>query len=161
MGFMRDVTGNYISDGAVSELDILEAAEHILHARLVREAAIGGPEDTVRFLRMRLGALEREEFHTIWLDNRHRVLSVEQLFVGTVDGASVHPREVVKAALKCNAVACIFAHNHPSGIAEPSLADRSITRDLVQALKLIEVRVLDHFVVTAGDYVSLAQRGLL
>ncbi|MDA3834623.1 MAG: DNA repair protein RadC [Spirochaetales bacterium] len=110
---------------------------------------------------MRLGALLHEEFHVVWLDNRHRIIECQKLFTGTVDGASVHPREVVRAALNCNAVAAIFAHNHPSGVAEPSAADRAITKELSDALKLVGVRVLDHIVVGATSCVSMASRGLM
>ncbi|MEW8428207.1 MAG: DNA repair protein RadC, partial [gamma proteobacterium symbiont of Ctena orbiculata] len=93
--------------------------------------------------------------------NRHRVIGYEELFRGTIDGASVHPREVVKRALEQNAAALIFAHNHPSGVAEPSRADRQITRRLKDALALVEIRVLDHIVIGEGEAVSLAQRGMI
>jgi len=110
---------------------------------------------------MRLGALLHEEFHIVWLDNRHRILSCQKLFAGTIDGASVHPREVVRAALNINASAAILTHNHPSGVAEPSTADRMITKELMEALKLVGVRVLDHLVVSAGGCVSMAGKGLM
>jgi DNA repair protein RadC len=97
----------------------------------------------------------------MWLDNRHRILEVRKLFTGTVDGASVHPREVVRAALACNASAAILAHNHPSGVPEPSAADRAITKELRDALQLVGVRILDHIVVSAGECVSMASRGLI
>jgi len=116
--------------------------------------------DAADFLRMRLGALPHEEFHVLWLDNRHRVLERQRLFIGTIDGASVYPREVVRAALEVNASAAILAHNHPSGVAEPSAADRAITRELRDALSLVGVRVLDHLVVGA-ECTSMASRGLL
>lgn len=139
---------------------ILAAAEGILYQKLQRQGCIGNPMDAADFLRMRLGALLHEEFHVLWLDNRHRILDCQRLFTGTVDGASVHPREVVRAALGINASAAIFAHNHPSGVAEPSAADRAITRELCEALKLVGVRVLDHLVIGA-ECVSMATRGLL
>jgi len=104
---------------------------------------------------------EREHFACLYLDNRHRVIETEVLFHGTIDGASVHPREVVKAALHHNAAACIFAHNHPSGVAEPSRSDIQLTERLKAALALVDVRVLDHIIVGDGEHVSLAQRGLL
>ena len=97
----------------------------------------------------------------MFLDNRHRILAVEELFFGTIDGASVHPREVVRECLKHNAASVIFVHNHPSGVAEPSQADERITRRLKDALHLIDVRVLDHFVVGTDALVSMAESGLL
>jgi DNA repair protein RadC len=102
-----------------------------------------------------------EEFHILWLDNRHQILDCQKLFTGTVDGASVHPREVVRAALNVNACAAILAHNHPSGVPEPSAADRAITKELRDALQLVGVRILDHIVVGAGSCVSMAGRGLI
>jgi DNA repair protein RadC len=111
--------------------------------------------------RRRLRHLPYEVFACLYLNNRHQVLAFEELFRGTVDGASVHPREVVRACLKHNACAVIFAHNHPSGIAEPSAADQAINRELCDALRLIGVRVLDHLVIGAGEPVSMAARGLL
>ena len=97
----------------------------------------------------------------MFLDNRHRVIQVVEMFQGTIDGASVHPRVVVQRALELNAAAVVFFHNHPSGVAEPSHADEAITRRLRDALALVDVRVLDHFVVAAGESVSFAERGLL
>ncbi|WP_329741453.1 RadC family protein [Dyella sp. A6] len=142
------------------EQAIMEAAEDILKERLERKGSIGCPTDAADFLRMRLGALRHEEFHVLWLDTRHRILGCQRLFTGTVDGASVYPREVVRAALGINASAAILAHNHPSGVAEPSVADRSITKELCDALRLVGVRVLDHLIV-GSDCVSMASRGLL
>jgi DNA repair protein RadC len=109
----------------------------------------------------RLRDLDHEVFACLYLDTRNRVLKYEELFRGTLDGASVHPREVVKQALAQNAAALIFAHNHPSGVAEPSGADERITRRLRDALALVEIRVLDHIVVGDGEAVSFAERGLL
>ena len=97
----------------------------------------------------------------MFLDNRHRLIAYEELFHGTIDGASVHPREVVKSALRYNAAAVILAHNHPSGVAEPSQADQRITKRLQDALTLVDIRVLDHFVVGDGEPVSFAERGLI
>jgi DNA repair protein RadC len=161
MSIMRDVLGHYTITGPQTENDILEAAEDILRRKLERIGSIGNPRDSADFLRMRLGALKHEEFHVIWLDNRHRVLSITKLFNGTVDGASVHPREVVRAALEVNACAAILAHNHPSGVPEPSAADRAITHELRDALQLVGVRILDHIVVGATETVSMASRGLI
>jgi len=145
---------------AATEQKVLAAAESILMSRLKRLGSITNPSDASDFLRMRIGGLDHEQFHVLWLDNRHQILDCQKLFIGTVDGASVYPREVVRAALRVNACAAIFAHNHPSGIAEPSAADRAITGELRDALKLIGVRVLDHIVV-GGDCVSMAGRGLI
>jgi len=161
MGLTRTSSGNYKLTGKTTEADVLAAAEGILKAKLERQGSIGNPSDAADFLRMRLGALLHEEFHIVWLDNRHRILSCQKLFTGTIDGASVHPREVVRAALNINACAAILAHNHPSGVAEPSAADRMITKELVEALKLVGVRVLDHLVVSAGGCISMAGRGLM
>ncbi len=161
MGLIRDGKGNYKLTGKTTEHDVLAAAEAILQAKLERQGSIGNPNDASDFLRMRLGALLHEEFHILWLDNRHRILGIEKLFTGTIDGASVYPREVVRAALNINASAAILAHNHPSGVAEPSVADRAITRELIEALKMVGVRVLDHVVVSAGSTVSMAGRGLM
>lgn len=161
MAYIRDVLGHYTFQGPMNETEILAAAEDILARRLERDGALGNPRDTVDFLRMRIGHLPHEEFHIVYLDNRHRVLGVEKLFNGTVDGASVHPREVVRAVLRANAQAVILAHNHPSGVPEPSAADRAITKTLREALALIEVRVLDHIVIGATSSVSFAERGLL
>jgi DNA repair protein RadC len=147
MGILKDNLGNYRLTGKTTEQDVLAAAEGILLSS--------------NFLRMRLGALLHEEFHILWLDNRHQILDCQKLFTGTVDGASVHPREVVRAALNVNACAAILAHNHPSGVPEPSAADRAITKELRDALQLIGVRILDHIVVGAGSCVSMAGRGLM
>jgi len=150
----------YKLDSETTEQDVLAVAEGILGERLKRQGSIGSPTDANDFLRMRLGALSHEEFHILWLDNRHRIIDCQKLFTGTIDGASIYPREVVRAALSVNACAAILAHNHPSGIAEPSAADRAITNELRDALRLIGVRILDHIVVGA-ECVSMAGRGLL
>ena len=105
--------------------------------------------------------MQHEVFCVLYLDGRHRLIEYVELFRGTIDGASVHPREVVKQALEKNAAAVIFAHPHPSGIAEPSQADELITRRLKDALAIVEIRVLDHLIVAAGDVISFAERGLL
>ncbi len=119
------------------------------------------PADTEAFLAARMRHLDHERFCCLFLDNRHRVLCFEELFRGTIDGTSVYPREVVKEALRVNAAAVILAHNHPSGVAEPSRADERITQRLKAALELVDVRLLDHFVVGHGVVVSLASRGLV
>jgi len=161
MKVFRSIAYNrYKLDSDTTEQDVLAAAEGILGERLKRQGSIGNPTDANDFLRMRLGALSHEEFHILWLDNRHRIIDCQKLFTGTIDGASIYPREVVRAALSVNACAAILAHNHPSGIAEPSAADRAITNELRDALRLIGVRILDHIVVGA-ECVSMAGRGLM
>jgi DNA repair protein RadC len=132
-----------------------------LEARLVRESALESPAMVRQYLASRLRHEPREVFACLLLDNRHRVIRYEALFYGTIDAASVHPREVVKLALAHNAAAVILAHNHPSGVAEPSKADRQITDRLVQSLGLVDIRVLDHMVIGDGETVSFAERGLL
>jgi len=138
-----------------------EMARRHLAETLRRGNALENPEATRRYVSARLRDYPHEVFACLFLDNRHRVIAFEELFQGTINGASVHPREVVKKALAHNAAAVILAHNHPSGVAEPSQADRHITQQLVDALGLVEVRVLDHLVIGDGDAVSFAERGLL
>ena len=128
---------------------------------LIHGRAFAGSQDAVLFLTAEFGGLEREVFACLFLDTRHRLLRFEKLFLGSVDRANVYPREIVKRALYCNAAAVIFAHNHPSGIAEPSVADIELTERLVGILKELDVRVLDHLVVGAERTVSMAERGLL
>jgi DNA repair protein RadC len=139
----------------------LELARRSLAEELSERPALGNPRESGDYLSARLRHLPYEVFACLYLDNRHRVLAFEELFRGTLDGASVHPREVVRACLRHNAAAVIFAHNHPSGVAEPSQADQAITRELGQALRLVGVRVLDHLVIGHADPVSMATRGLL
>jgi len=133
----------------------------VLSARHYRGRVLGSPGDTQAYLRLRLADRTAEMFGCLFLDNRHRILELRELFQGTIDNTSVYPRVVVQQALEVNAAAVVFFHNHPSGVAEPSQADELITRRLTAALELIDVRVLDHFVVAAGASVSLAARGLL
>lgn len=156
--FVKSQSGRYQS---ADKETILNAARAIVERDAYREAILNSPDRTREFLKVRLGGYEHEIFYVIFLDNRHRVIGFEELSRGTIDGASVYPREVVKSTLKYNAAAVIFAHNHPSGVAEPSHADRAITTRLVDALKLVDVRVLDHFVVGTTDVVSFAERGLI
>ena len=128
---------------------------------LRRLPVLENPKAVRDFLAIHYAGHEREVFSSLFLDNRHRLIAVEELFLGTVDGASVHPREVVKRALRLNAVAVILAHNHPSGVAEPSQADELITARIRDALALVDIRVLDHVVVGDGACVSFVERGLL
>jgi len=140
---------------------ILEMTHRHLREQLNRQDALTSPEDTRRYLQLRLHHYPYEVFSCIFLDNRHRIISYEELFRGTIDGASVHPREVVRHAIHHNAAAVIFAHNHPSGIAEPSHADEAITKRLKQALGLVDIRVLDHIIVGGTETTSLAERGVM
>lgn len=138
----------------------LELSRRWLKEKLQRGDPLTDPDAVRYYLSARLRDLKAEKFCVLFLDTRHRVIAIEDLFNGTIDGASVHPREVVRRCLSHNAAAVIFAHNHPSGVPEPSPADERITQKLKDALQLIDVRVLDHFVV--GDsVVSFAERGLL
>ena len=156
--FTSDATG---ATRLATADEILEAARTILAHRVRRGAAISNPRHTRDYLRLHLAPHDHEIFAILFLDTRHRVIEFVPLFRGTVDGASVYPREVVKEALARNAAAVILAHNHPSGVAEPSQADELITNRIRDALALVDIRVLDHFVVTGDDIVSFAERGLL
>ncbi|MDX1610624.1 MAG: DNA repair protein RadC [Halofilum sp. (in: g-proteobacteria)] len=140
---------------------VLEMARRHLDEQLLRGDALTSSSATRVYLQARLRDLPHEVFACLFLDNRHRVLAFEELFRGTIDGASVYPREVVKAALRHNAAAVILAHNHPSGVAEPSRADTRLTERLRDALSLVDIRVLDHLVIGEGEPVSFAERGLL
>ncbi|WP_217511464.1 RadC family protein [Vibrio metschnikovii] len=138
---------------------VLEMTQRYLAETLKRGDALTSPQQTKLYLTSVLRDRHREAFYILFLDNQHRVIQGEVLFEGTIDAASVYPREVVKRALQLNAAALILAHNHPSGIAEPSQADRRITQRLVDALQLVDIRVLDHFVIGDGEVVSFAERG--
>jgi DNA repair protein RadC len=140
---------------------VLEMARRHFGQRLERGNPLTDPAATRAYLTAALRDLRHEVFACLFLDTRHRVIAWEELFRGTLDGTSVHPREVVRHALGHNAAALIFAHNHPSGVAEPSDADRRLTRRLKEALALVDIRVLDHFVIGDGETVSFAERGLL
>ena len=140
---------------------VLELGRRYLEDSIKRGTPLSSPADTRSYLSARLRAHPHEVFACLFLDNRHRVIAFEELFNGTIDGASVHPREVIRRALFHNAAALILAHNHPSGVAEPSQADRQITRRLQDALGLLDIRVLDHIVIGDAETVSLAERGLM
>ncbi|PIE37327.1 MAG: hypothetical protein CSA54_01590 [Gammaproteobacteria bacterium] len=151
-----------LGDAKYAQLQaVLEMARRHLLETLQRGEELSSPRLVFQFLRQQLRDYHHEVFACLWLDNRHRVIQFEELFRGSLNGANVYPREVVKAALAHNAAAVIFAHNHPSGVAEPSEADRHITERLQAALALVDVRVLDHIVVGDGEQVSLAERGML
>jgi len=137
----------------------VELTRRHLAELLTRQEVFTDPGTVQQFVRVQLRDYQHEVFLGMFLDNRHRLIAVEELFWGTIDGASVYPREVVKRALHYNAAAMIFAHNHPSGVAEPSSADVDITLRLKQALALVDIRVLDHIIVAAEGEVSLAAQG--
>jgi DNA repair protein RadC len=139
--------------------ETLLAARQAIAKRFRRGVTLNSPGLVREYLRVSFATLEHEVFCVLLLDARHRLLSFQQMFRGTIDGAAVFPREVVKEVLKYNAAAVIFAHNHPSGLAEPSVADGAITRRLREALALIDVQVLDHLVVAGTSFVSMAERG--
>ena len=141
--------------------EVLHHARRVLSHRVRRGATLSSPQAVKDHLRLQIGLLEHEVFTVIFLDSQHRLLALREMFRGTVTQTSVYPREVVKEALALNAAAVILAHNHPSGMAEPSRADEFITQTLKTALALVDVRVLDHFVVAGADVVSFAERGLL
>ena len=138
---------------------ILEAAERILRRKMERQGKLTDPTSAAAFLRAHCAYRDREIFGCIFLDTRHAILAIEDLFFGTIDAAEVHPREIVKRALLLNAAAVVVFHNHPSGNPEPSAADRAITARIKQALGTVELRLLDHIVVGVDGTVSLAMRG--
>ncbi|GAB4355263.1 MAG: DNA repair protein RadC [Methylohalobius crimeensis] len=140
---------------------VLEMARRHIRENLERGDALTSPDLTRAFFQRHLRDHPQEIFAALFLDTRHRVIRYEELFRGTVDGASIYPREIAKQALNLNASAVIFAHNHPSGISEPSAADRSITDRLRQALALFDIRVLDHMIVGDGETFSFAEHGWL
>lgn len=146
---------------AVSEADILDRAESILRARFTRANYLTSPALVRDYLRISMGPEEREIFGVILLDSQHGVLRFERLFYGTIDSASVYPREIVKLALQHNAAAVVLAHNHPSGNPEPSEADIKLTQRVQQALQTVDIRLLDHLIVSGTHSVSLAERALI
>lgn len=154
--FVRDQRRRY---QLASADQILEAARQVVDLRMRRGTMFSSPVEVRGFFRDKLAGLEREVFAAAFLDTRHRLIDYVELFFGTVDGAEVHPREVVKQALLHNAAALVISHNHPSGNAEPSAADRALTARLKQALALVDVRLLDHIIVGGRETVALAERG--
>ena len=158
--FIKDRRGRYMLSRPVTEAELVAAAATLLQARIVGKE-LTTPAAARDFLRLKLSPLEHEVFGCLFLDTRHRVLDFSILFRGTIDSSHVYPREVVKEALRLNAAAVIFCHNHPLGVAEPSAADQAITRRLVDALTLVDIRVLDHLVVGTTSTASLAELGLL
>lgn len=151
-----------LGDAKYAQLQaVLEMARRHFKEILQRGDALTSPDITRAYLSAQLRGYTHEVFACLFLDNQHRVIELEELFRGTLDSASVYPREVVKRALFHNAAAIIFAHNHPSGITEPSIADKHITDKLKQALSLFEIRVLDHFIIGDGEPYSFAEHGYL
>jgi DNA repair protein RadC len=145
----------------MSDNDIIAQAIAILESRARYGDPLTSPDACRQWIRLRIAEREREVFCVIWLDAQNRTIEAEELFAGTLTQTAVYPREVVKAALRHNAAAVIFAHNHPSGVPEPSAADQTLTDTLRRALALVDVRVLDHFIVTPGGTTSFAERGLI
>src|SRR5687768_12025602 len=139
----------------------LELLRRSLEQESKKRDALTSPGAVRDYLRFALGQREHEVFVCVWLDAQHKVMSFEELFTGTLTQTSVYPREIVKKALGRNAAAVIFAHNHPSGVAQPSQSDELLTRSLKEALALVEVKVLDHFIVAGNQAISFAERGLL
>ncbi|MGO9950331.1 MAG: RadC family protein [Steroidobacteraceae bacterium] len=155
------VRGDYDELRAATTAEIIAAARRAMTRRVHRGTSMSSPRAVREFLAVKLGTLEHEIFAVLLLDTRHRLIDYVELFRGTINGASVHPREVVKLALARNAAALVLAHPHPSGSPEPSQADELITRRLKEALALVDIAVLDHVIVAGGETVSFAERGML
>ena len=155
---VRDGRGRYRPADADQ---ILEAARQVIEQKMQRGAEFTSPVVVKDYLRAKLAGFEHEVFAVLFLDTRHRLIDYTEMFRGTIDSAEVHPREVVKEALRLNAAAVIISHNHPSGNPEPSAADRAMTSQLRQALALVDVRTLDHIIVAGGTTTSFAERGLI
>jgi DNA repair protein RadC len=146
---------------AMTDDEVIGAALRILEKRIREGDCLASPQAVRDYLRLAIGDREREVFVVVLLDAQNRVLATEELFAGTLTQTSVYPREVVKVALQWNAGAVVLAHNHPSGVAEPSQADQLLTETLKRALSLVDVKVLDHFIVTRGACVCFSERGLI
>ncbi len=155
---LRDSRGRYRQASADQ---ILEAARQVIDQKMQRGDEFTSPAAVKDYLRAKLAGFEHEVFAVLFLDTRHRLIDYAEMFRGTIDSAEVHPREVVKEALRLNAAAVIISHNHPSGNPEPSAADRAMTSQLRQALALVDVRTLDHIIVAGGTTTSFAERGLI
>lgn len=139
----------------------IEMTKRYLQEELHQMQVFNDPNSVRLYLQVALQHKEREVFLVLFLDNQHRLIKQEEMFLGTINTATVRPREIIKSALYCNAAALILAHNHPSGIAEPSEADKWITKKIQSAAELVEIRVLDHFIIGKGCYTSFAEAGLL
>jgi len=159
--FAQDQQGCYTTTRPAEPQHVIDLALLLLKERVLTTEIFSSPDALRPFLQCYFSGMEREVFVVVHLTNQHQVITVEPIAYGTIDGASVYPREVVKAALACNAAAVIFAHNHPSGAAEPSSADKRLTQRLKDALALVDVRTLDHFVVGTSSIKSFAEEGLL
>ena len=157
--FLVRSDGNELREASSNE--IIAAARVIMSRKLRRGASMTSPKLVKDFLSLKLGSLEHETFCVMLLDKRHRLIEYVELFRGTIDGASVHPREVVKLALAKNAAAVLCAHPHPSGVAEPSQADERITQRLRDALALVDIRVLDHLIIAGDEVLSMAEKGMI
>jgi DNA repair protein RadC len=157
-GLAREVAGSYVP---VSDEVVIDTALELLARRIAKGPLLSSPNAVKNYLRLRFADLQHEVFCLLFVDKRHRLIACEEMFRGTIDGASVHPREVVKTALRHNSAAVILCHNHPSNCAEPSHADELITHRLKSALDLVEIRVIDHLIVAGGSVLSFAERGLL
>ncbi|RYD81557.1 MAG: DNA repair protein RadC [Verrucomicrobiaceae bacterium] len=156
--FVRSAKRRYEQASAEA---IVAAARSIIARRMQRGASFLDPSAARSHFLDKLAGYEREVFAVLFLDTRHRLIEYAELFLGTIDGAEVHPREVVRHALQCNAAALIVAHNHPSGVAEPSAADRAVTARLKQALALVDIRLLDHIVIGENCSTSMASAGMI
>ena len=159
--FVSDNNGKYKATRALTEKQIMSAAKALIKKKFIKGSAITSPGATKAFLRAQYASYEYEVFICVFLDNQHCVIKVVEMFRGTIDGAAVYPREVVKKALELNAAAVIFSHNHPSGIAEPSPADKTITQRLKQALDLVGTRVLEHIIIGGAEQYSFVEHGLI
>jgi len=159
--FCAERASAYADDPVIKLQAAVELAARSLTEQLTTRESLTSPAAVRDLLRLKLAGLPHEVFVCIQLDSQHRVIAIEELFRGTLTQTSVYPREVVKASLRANAAAVIFAHNHPSGVAQPSQADEHLTRNLKEALALVDVKVLDHFIVAGTQTLSFAERGLL
>ncbi|MBC5788726.1 RadC family protein [Providencia sp. JUb39] len=153
--------GYYTINNPVTEQDIFDIANTFLAKRFKRRTKLTSPNQTREYFKLKLASYEYEVFCAMFLNNQNQVLAFEELFRGTINETAIYPREVVKQALSLNAAAIIFVHNHPSGAPEPSKADKHITLKLKYALELVNVRVLDHFIVAGNESLSFAERGLI
>lgn len=160
-GFISDKNGKYTARRSLSEEQIIKAAKALLKRKFNKGQTYTSPDSIKLYLMTEYANYEHEVFVCMFLDNQHHILSCEELFQGTIDSASIYPREVVKRALQLNAAAVIFVHNHPSGIPEPSQADKLITDKLKNALGLLDIRVLDHFIIGGAEQYSFAEHGLI
>lgn len=158
---ITDTHGTYTLSELPTAEEVLALASQILAGRVQHGALLSDPDIAGQYMQLQLAHETREVFMVAFLDARNRVIACEAMFFGTIDGAEVHPREVVKRALEHNCAAALVSHNHPSGSLEPSSADRAVTQRLKEALRLVDVRLLDHFVVSLSGYTSMAKLGAL